>query len=71
MVHGRLGEGARDGQLLWRCLFCDEEVLREEEAIRYQTLPELNELGYRVGEPEEQKGASKGGCGSGGGGCHS
>lgn len=66
IVHARLGAGVRVGDLVWHCLFCDEETLTDDEGHREQNLHDLRELGYTVVDPEELE-SSGGGCGTGGG----
>jgi hypothetical protein len=66
IVHGRLGEGARAGQLIWCCLFCDEEVMMEEGGVRYHAPVELKELGYTLVDPGELATTGGGGAASGG-----
>lgn len=73
VVHGKLGSGPRAGQLLWHCLFCDQEILQEAEGLREHDVSTLQTLGYAVVEPDEVNDTGSS-CGSGGcssGGCSS
>lgn len=72
VVFSQLGQGARDGVLIWCCLLCEAEVMREEGGLKYVDASELTERGYRVVAPEAAKLHKEGGSDSdGGGGCGS
>lgn len=71
MVYSRLGEGVRASEVLYHCLFCDQETLQEDDREEpEQDLKALQTLGYTLVDPGELD-SGGGGCGSGGGGCGS
>jgi len=62
VVYGTLGGGTRAAEIVWCCLFCDEEVLMEEDGLQYHSMGDLKTLGYEIVDPGEDSG--RGGCGS-------
>ena len=66
IAHARLGHAAREGALVWLCIFCDTELVDEGGGPVYVTPDTLKDMGYRVGPPDEVhavKGCSSGRCG--------
>lgn len=67
ITHLCLGEGVRRGQLVRRCVFCDDEILEDEAAPTSASVADLSRRGYRIVAPEASRLQKEGGASDGGG----